>query len=74
MTAQELFEDIGSKMQAESTKYRNEEITLEVCQQNCVNIANTIDTSISNLSSEEQALPVVNEINHIKNFILTNYS
>ena len=35
---------------------------------------NTIDNSINNLSSEQQALPVVNEINHIKNFILTNYS
>ena len=74
MTALELLEDITSKVQAESAKYRKNEITLEVCQQNCVNIANTIDNSINNLSSEQQALPVVNEINHIKNFILTNYS
>ena len=74
MTAQELFQDIGSKMQAESTKYRKSEITLDACQQNCVTIVNTIDASINNLSSEEQALPVINEINYIKNFILTNYS
>ena len=74
MTAQELLEDIVTKVQAESTKYRKSEITLDACQQNCVNIANTINASINNLTSEEQALPVINDINQVRSFILTNYS
>ena len=74
MTALELLQDIVTKVQAESTKYQNGTITLTVCKENCVNIANTINSSISGLSSEEQSSTILNDVNQVKDFIIDNYS
>lgn len=72
MTALELLYDIVSKVEAERLKYRNDTITLEVMHQNVLTISDSIDTSISELSIEEQASTVLNDVNQIKTFIESN--
>ncbi len=74
MTALELLYDIVSKVEAERLKYRNDTITLEVMHQNVLTISDSIDTSISELSIEEQASTVLNDVNQIKTFIESNIS
>lgn len=74
MTALELLYDIVSKVEAERLKYRNDTITLEVMHQNVLTISDSIDTSISELSIEEQASTVLNDVNQIKTFIELNIS
>lgn len=72
MTALEILYDIVSKVEAERLKYRNDTITLEVMHQNVLTISDSIDTSISELSIEEQASTVLNDVNQIKTFIESN--
>jgi len=74
MTALELLYDIVSKVEAERLKYRNDTIILEVMHQNVLTISDSIDTSISELSIEEQASTVLNDVNQIKTFIESNIS
>ena len=74
MTALELLYDIVSKVEAERLKYRNDTITLEVMHQNVLTISDSIDTSISELSIEEQASTVLKDVNQIKTFIESNIS
>ena len=72
MTALELLYDIASRVEAERLKYRNSTITLEVMHQNVLTISDSIDTSISELSIEEQASTILNDVNQIKTFIESN--
>jgi len=72
MTALELLYDITSRVDVERLKYRNSTITLEVMHQNVLTISNSIDTSISELSIEEQASTILNDVNQIKIFIESN--
>ena len=74
MTALELLYDIASRVEAERLKYRNDTITLEAMQQNVLTISEGIDTSISELSIEEQASTILNDVNQIKTFIESNIS